>query len=122
MTAGTDPLSLVEQVRLAQLPAPSARRRIRERAGVSIRAMANVRLRETSPGVVRMDHDHGRHDDRAIAIALAAHHLLDLPPSVSPAVTRHWGDPLEGYDRQMSDWASRQPATGPGASLLDVGL
>jgi phage terminase large subunit-like protein len=38
--------------------------------------LANVRLRETSPGVVRMDHDPGRHDDRAIAIALAAQHLL----------------------------------------------
>ena len=32
--------------------------------------LANVRLRETSPGVLRMDHDSGRHDDRAIALAL----------------------------------------------------
>lgn len=38
--------------------------------------LANVRLRETSPGVLRMDHDSGRHDDRAIALALAAHHLV----------------------------------------------
>lgn len=38
--------------------------------------LANVRLRETSPGVVRMDHDPGKHDDRAIALALAAHHAL----------------------------------------------
>jgi len=39
--------------------------------------LANVRLRETSPGVLGMDHDSGRHDDRAIALALAAQHLLD---------------------------------------------
>jgi hypothetical protein len=34
--------------------------------------LANVRLRETSPGVVRIDHDSGRHDDRVISLALAA--------------------------------------------------
>lgn len=39
--------------------------------------LANVRLRETSPGVLRMDHDPDKHDDRAIALALAAHRLLD---------------------------------------------
>jgi phage terminase large subunit-like protein len=39
--------------------------------------LANVRLRETSPGVLRMDHDPDQHDDRAIALALAAQHLLD---------------------------------------------
>lgn len=38
--------------------------------------LANVRLRESSPGVLRMDHDPGRHDDRAIALALAAHWLV----------------------------------------------
>lgn len=39
--------------------------------------LVNVRLRETSPGVFRLDHDRGKHDDRAIALALAAHHLLN---------------------------------------------
>lgn len=39
--------------------------------------LVNVRLRETSPGVFRLDHDRGKHDDRAIALALAAHHLID---------------------------------------------
>jgi phage FluMu gp28-like protein len=39
--------------------------------------LANVRLRETSPGVLRMDHDPDQHDDRAIALALATHNLLD---------------------------------------------
>ena len=42
--------------------------------------LANVRLRETSPGVLRMDHDPDKHDDRAIALALAAHRLLERSP------------------------------------------
>lgn len=37
--------------------------------------LASVRLRETSPGVVRLDHDSGNHDDRAIALALAVEYL-----------------------------------------------
>ena len=28
----------------------------------------------------RMDHDPGRHDDRAVALALAAHHLVSRVP------------------------------------------
>jgi hypothetical protein len=43
--------------------------------------LRNVRLRETTPGVVRMDHDADGHDDRAIALALAATKLLDRPLS-----------------------------------------
>jgi phage FluMu gp28-like protein len=39
--------------------------------------LRNVRLRETSPGVIRMDHDAGGHDDRAISLALAAHRLVE---------------------------------------------
>ena len=39
--------------------------------------LANVRLRESGPGIFRMDHDPGRHDDRAIALALAAHRLVE---------------------------------------------
>ncbi len=38
--------------------------------------LSHVRLRESSPGVHRMDHDSGRHDDRAVALALAVTHLL----------------------------------------------
>jgi phage terminase large subunit-like protein len=43
--------------------------------------LANVRLRETSPGVLRMEHDPDKHDDRAIALALAAFALVERPPS-----------------------------------------
>jgi phage terminase large subunit-like protein len=47
--------------------------------------LANVRLRETAPGVLRIDHDPGRHDDRAIALALAAT-ALAAAPAPRPAV------------------------------------
>jgi phage FluMu gp28-like protein len=54
--------------------------------------LGNVRLRETSPGVLRMDHDPDKHDDRAIALALAAHRLLERAPSgeVSAACPPVW--------------------------------
>jgi phage terminase large subunit-like protein len=42
--------------------------------------LSNVRIRETSPGVYRMDHDANRHDDRAISLALAANYLLTKAP------------------------------------------
>jgi phage terminase large subunit-like protein len=47
--------------------------------------LANVRLRETTPGVYRMDHDPDKHDDQAIALALAAYHLITRPKK------RQWG-------------------------------
>lgn len=48
--------------------------------------LANVRLRETAPGVLRIDHDPDKHDDRAIALALAAFCLVDgsaLPGAIT---------------------------------------
>lgn len=33
--------------------------------------LANVRLRETSPGVYRLDHEVGAHDDGAVALGIA---------------------------------------------------
>jgi hypothetical protein len=50
--------------------------------------LANVRLRETSPGVLRMDHDSGRHDDRAVALALACHRLVERAGEDSPIQVR----------------------------------
>lgn len=43
--------------------------------------LANVKLVEKSPGVFRMDHAQGRHDDRAVALALAAYTLLEDGPA-----------------------------------------
>lgn len=39
--------------------------------------LRNVRLNEPSPGVFRPDHDRLRHDDRAVALALAASLLAE---------------------------------------------
>lgn len=62
--------------------------------------LANVRLRETSPGVFRLDHDPGRHDDQAIALALASHTLLeevrDRPTDYRIHVIKIGGDPEPG--------------------------
>jgi len=38
--------------------------------------LSRVRLRRSSPGVVRLDHDRGAHDDQAVVIGMACHLLL----------------------------------------------
>ncbi len=49
--------------------------------------LANVRMRESSPGMYRLDHDSGRHDDRAVALGLACTWLGDnAQRSTEPAV------------------------------------
>jgi phage FluMu gp28-like protein len=64
--------------------------------------LANVRLRESSPGVLRMDHDPDKHDDRAIALALAAHALVEQPRRVA-------GTPSP-WRRGRSGWTSACPS------------
>ncbi|HLY85725.1 MAG TPA: terminase large subunit [Gaiellaceae bacterium] len=44
--------------------------------------LRNVRLRESSPGVLRLDHDAGRHDD--MAVALACHRLVEKGEARGP--------------------------------------
>jgi phage terminase large subunit-like protein len=39
--------------------------------------LANLRLKETLPGLVRVEHDPGRHDDRAVALGFAATALVE---------------------------------------------
>ncbi|MGH9089990.1 MAG: terminase large subunit domain-containing protein [Acidimicrobiales bacterium] len=41
--------------------------------------LLSVRLRESSPNVLRIDHKSGRHDDRVIATAMACHVLMSRP-------------------------------------------
>ena len=41
--------------------------------------LSKVRLVETGPGLVRLDHRSGEHDDQAIACALLCASLLDRP-------------------------------------------
>jgi hypothetical protein len=47
--------------------------------------LLKVRLRETSPGVTRLDHDHQSHDDQAVTIGMACHILLGRAWSVGAA-------------------------------------
>lgn len=49
--------------------------------------LSGVQLREVSPGVLRMDHSEGRHDDRAIALSLAAQDILEHAPREYSAAT-----------------------------------
>ena len=44
--------------------------------------LRSVRVVESSPGTYRLDHARGAHDDRAIALALAATRLLERPVTV----------------------------------------
>ena len=46
--------------------------------------LVNVRLRETSPNVFRIDHDADRHDDRAVTLAMALVELTSAPPMSRP--------------------------------------
>jgi phage terminase large subunit-like protein len=49
--------------------------------------LGRVRLRESSPGAVRLDHDSGEHDDQAVAVAIACSVLESETPS---AGSMHW--------------------------------
>ena len=61
-------LTLYQLLRARRLALPDDRDLLDE--------LAHVRIRESSPGVYRLDHDRDGHDDRAVALALAAQHLL----------------------------------------------
>ncbi len=92
--------------------------------------LRRVRLRETSPGVFRLDHATGQHDDQAVAVALAASVLLEtantparsvsvanmrLPPSIPGG-----GMPL-GAGRDLAVELSRgfgQQSSGRGGRFL----
>jgi len=52
--------------------------------------LGRVRFRETSPGVVRLDHDSGEHDDQAVAIGLAAVTLLEKGGDQGAAFLEMW--------------------------------
>lgn len=42
--------------------------------------LARVQIRETGPGLVRLDHASGQHDDRAVVLGMLAHSMLAAPP------------------------------------------
>jgi hypothetical protein len=52
-----------------------------------IEELSTIKLRETSPGSFRIDHDRDKHDDMAIALALAAEHLTAKAPIDYPGIS-----------------------------------
>jgi len=67
--------------------------------------LATVRLRESAPGVLRLDHDAGKHDDRAVSLGLAALTLAEHPDTQSG-----------GFSNPRTLLAARKMTTGaPGA-------
>jgi hypothetical protein len=68
-----------------------------------IAELGRVRLRESSPGAVRLDHDSGEHDDQAVAIAIAVA-VLQGEPRVGAAFLAAMQEELR---RRESDPAAR---------------
>lgn len=70
--------------------------------------LAALRIRETSPGVYRHDHDAGGHDDRATVVGLIADHLMSLSAS---SVAENYMDALvasqAGGDLAGGVWRGR---------------
>jgi hypothetical protein len=69
-----------------------------------IEELVNVRLRETSPNVYRLDHDPDRHDDRAATIGMALVELTTAGPMARPFL---YNDEELAYERTLA--ASGQP-------------
>jgi len=63
--------------------------------------LLHVRLKESSPGAYRIDHDSDRHDDMAVAFALAAQHLLAFYQR-NPVTLRRRSEPARTV-QEMAD-------------------
>jgi phage terminase large subunit-like protein len=63
--------------------------------------LASIQLRETSPGVYRLDHAASGHDDMGVAIGLAAQRILETPPPRRGAKMKYYGPP---------SWQSNRPS------------
>ena len=82
--------------------------------------LAHVRLRETTPGVVRMDHDPDQHDDHAIALALASSKLVERArrratrrsPGTPPRCSTTWGRSASRATARSSRGGSQSRDTG----------
>lgn len=82
--------------------------------------LLKVRLRESSPGVTRLDHDRGAHDDQAVAIGMACRILLGdgtgLGHSWLDYLKRKQGDLLEHPVKPVE--APRPSLIGQGGSVM----
>lgn len=70
--------------------------------------LGTVILRTTASGRTRLDHHSGRHDDQAVALALAAHWLMSQPHWGAPTVTN--AEDLAAAPRVNRDTRSPGPA------------
>jgi phage terminase large subunit-like protein len=85
--------------------------------------LANVRLKETLPGLVRVEHDPGRHEDRCVALGFAITALLEKPtrggqlhvPTGRIPTPRLISDRSGGPDGVPVVQDDRQPRDRPGA-------
>ena len=68
-SVGTLATALVQTFRNGQIQVPHS--------AILKDELLSVKLRESAPGVTRLDHDRGGHDDQAVTIGLACHLLLD---------------------------------------------
>jgi phage terminase large subunit-like protein len=76
--------------------------------------LAAVRLRETTAGTYRLDHAAGRHDDRAVAIALCAQALIERPPHATGRIIR------PSYLRRASGFGAAGPLRFPETTPLPL--
>lgn len=79
--------------------------------------LATVRLRESQPGVYRLDHDASQHDDRAVALGLAALALTDRTrpgARVDRGAHRPCGRPYPARRPPRAAGAARCAASGAG--------
>lgn len=76
--------------------------------------LARVRLKETAPGLLRLDHVPGQHDDRAVSLALAAHRLLSAEEV--PLLLGHAFGAANGAFKRPSPWAFKSDWGHTGAS------
>jgi phage terminase large subunit-like protein len=68
--------------------------------------LRTVRLLEKSPGIYRIDHDPGNHDDQVIALSLAAHCLVEK--RTAPAQASSGGSAREPWMRPDTSWGTPQ--------------
>jgi hypothetical protein len=78
--------------------------------------LRNVQLRESSPGVWRLDHSRSGHDDRAVAIALAASWLVERPAREPMRLSTGWKK-LAQEDRRRELVARHLTFRSPGGGI-----
>lgn len=75
--------------------------------------LARIKLKEKTPGTYRLDHVAGRHDDRAIAIAISAVTLVERPLR-GPRIL-DLSAPRGPIQQEVATWRPRLSKTGKGA-------